>query len=134
MQAKRILDFLKDIAANNNRPWFQEHSEEYLACKADFEKGIAQAIGRIASFDSEIVHLQVKDCVYRFYIVFIVTHVSRPTSHRTNAILVTTSAQRAKRLCAEATTSISNLATACLPQGAIGFRQISSRRAEMKSW
>ena len=67
MQAKRILDFLKDIAANNNRPWFQEHREEYLACKADFEKGIAQAIGRIASFDSEIVHLQVKDCVYRFY-------------------------------------------------------------------
>ena len=63
MQAKRILDFLKDIAANNNRPWFQEHREEYLACKADFEKGIAQAIGRIASFDSEIVHLQVKDCV-----------------------------------------------------------------------
>ena len=67
MQAKRILDFLKDIAANNNRPWFQEHREEYLACKADFEKGIAQAISRIASFDSEIVHLQVKDCVYRFY-------------------------------------------------------------------
>ena len=130
MQAKRILDFLKDIAANNNRPWFQEHREEYLACKADFEKGIAQAISKIASFDSEIVHLQVKDCVYRF----IVTHVSHPTSHRTNAILVPTSAQRAKRLCGEATTSISNLATACLPQGVIGFRQISSRRAEMKSW
>ena len=28
MNASRILDFLKDIAANNNRPWFQAHKDE----------------------------------------------------------------------------------------------------------
>ena len=67
MNADRIIAFLRDIAANNNRPWFQEHKAEYLACKNDYEQDIAQAIIRISEFDDEVAHLQVKDCVYRFY-------------------------------------------------------------------
>lgn len=67
MQAKRIIRFLKDVAANNNRPWFQEHKGEYDAVRKDFEEGVAQAIGRIAEFDGSIAHLAVKDCTYRFY-------------------------------------------------------------------
>ncbi|MBQ7471966.1 MAG: DUF2461 domain-containing protein [Prevotella sp.] len=66
MQNKRILTFLKDIAANNNRPWFLEHKAEYTACRADFEDGVAQLIRSLSAFDPEIAHLQVKDCVYRF--------------------------------------------------------------------
>lgn len=67
MQAKRIITFLKDVAANNNRPWFQEHKGEYDAVRKDFEEGVQMAIGRIAEFDSSIAHLAVKDCTYRFY-------------------------------------------------------------------
>ncbi|MCR4853879.1 MAG: DUF2461 domain-containing protein [Prevotella sp.] len=67
MQAKRIITFLKDVAANNNRPWFQEHKGEYDAVRKDFEEGVQLAIGRIAEFDSSIAHLAVKDCTYRFY-------------------------------------------------------------------
>lgn len=67
MDIKRIVNFLKAVAANNNREWFQEHKGEYLACKAIFEKGIAEAIAAYSSFDDEIAHVQVKDCVYRFY-------------------------------------------------------------------
>ena len=37
MNTKKIMHFLKDIAANNNRQWFQEHKAEYDAVKADFE-------------------------------------------------------------------------------------------------
>ena len=44
MDAKRILKFLSQLMANNNRPWFQEHKKEYDAVRADFEQGIAQAI------------------------------------------------------------------------------------------
>ena len=44
MDAKRILNFLRDVAANNNRAWFQEHKGEYEAIRADFENGIAKAI------------------------------------------------------------------------------------------
>lgn len=67
MQAKRILDFLREVMANNNRPWFQEHKGEYEAVRADFELGVQQALERIVTFDPEIAHLKVKDCTYRFY-------------------------------------------------------------------
>ena len=67
MHSQRIIQFLKDVAANNNRPWFQEHRAEYDAVKADFEEGISMAIARISEFDSSIAHVTVKDTVYRFY-------------------------------------------------------------------
>ena len=33
MNTKKIMHFLKGIAANNNRQWFQEHKAEYDAVK-----------------------------------------------------------------------------------------------------
>ena len=62
-----ILKFLRQVMANNNRPWFQEHKSDYEAARAEFESGVAQAIGRIATFDPEVSHVTVKDCTYRFY-------------------------------------------------------------------
>ena len=67
MDTQRIIQFLKDVAANNNRPWFQSHKDEYDAVRQDFEAGVAQLIGRIADFDDSVAHLSVKDCTYRFY-------------------------------------------------------------------
>ena len=67
MNVKKINHFLQDVAAHNNREWFQEHKAEYLAAKSDFEEGIRKAIDHYAGFDDEIAHLQVKDCTYRFY-------------------------------------------------------------------
>ena len=66
MNAKRILKYLKQIAAHNNRAWYLEHKAEYDAVRADFEQGVAQALERIITFDPEVAHLQVKDCTYRF--------------------------------------------------------------------
>lgn len=67
MKAKKILHFLKEIDANNNRQWFQQHKTDYDEVREDFERGIADAIARIATFDSSIAHLSVKDTTYRFY-------------------------------------------------------------------
>ncbi len=67
MDTKLIFNFLRDIAANNNRPWFQEHKAEYEKAKAEFEKGVEKAITAISKFDPSISHLTVKDCCYRFY-------------------------------------------------------------------
>lgn len=67
MDTKLIFNFLRDIAANNNRPWFQEHKAEYEKAKAEFEKGVEEAINTISKFDPSISHLTVKDCCYRFY-------------------------------------------------------------------
>lgn len=61
-----IINFLKDIAANNNRQWFQEHKQEYIAARAAFEDIVAQAIVRISQFDASISHITVRDATYRF--------------------------------------------------------------------
>lgn len=44
MDIPGILDFLKVLAANNNREWFQEHKAEYLSVQADFEELLAGVI------------------------------------------------------------------------------------------
>lgn len=31
------LPFLQDLTVNNNRPWFNDHKDRWLAIKADFE-------------------------------------------------------------------------------------------------
>ena len=67
MNSKQILSFLRQVAANNNRPWFQEHKAEYDAARAEFERGVGQALERLVGFDDSVAHLQVKDCTYRFY-------------------------------------------------------------------
>ena len=67
MDQKKILEFLRQVMANNNREWFQQHKGEYDAARAEFERGVQQAMERIVTFDPEIAHLQVKDCTYRFY-------------------------------------------------------------------
>ena len=67
MDSKLILDFLRAVTANNNREWFQQHKGDYEAARGEFEQGVGQLLGRIASFDDSIAHLSVKDCTYRFY-------------------------------------------------------------------
>ena len=66
MDTKRIYKFLSNIATHNNREWMQEHKAEYQYCKDEFEKGVAELIGKISEFDPEIAHLTPKDCIYRF--------------------------------------------------------------------
>ena len=48
MNAKRVLRFLRDIAANNNKQWFQDNKEEYLLIKEEFENAVAEAIAYIS--------------------------------------------------------------------------------------
>jgi uncharacterized protein (TIGR02453 family) len=67
MLSKSTLNFLKDLAANNNREWFTENKGRYEAAKADFEKFIDALIPKIAVFDKSVAHNTAKSCVYRIY-------------------------------------------------------------------
>lgn len=51
MNTTLIYDFLKAIAVNNNRQWFQEHKNEYQTARQKFETEATQLIRQIASFD-----------------------------------------------------------------------------------
>lgn len=65
MDIKKIMSFLTQLSANNNRQWFAEYKKEYLDVKAEFERAVAQAIVRIAEFDGSVAHIMVKDATYR---------------------------------------------------------------------
>ena len=118
MDAKRILNYLKQLMANNNREWYQANKKEYDAIRADFEEGVKLAIGRIAGFDPSIAHLSVKDCTYRFnrdtrfsndkspY----KNHDSRMTSRPIRTIWGLTSQLTARRRCTGAITCTWSLA------------------------
>ena len=39
-----IFQFLKDLSANNNREWFNEHKAEYEMARAEFDNFLATVI------------------------------------------------------------------------------------------
>ncbi len=65
MLQSSTVKFLKTLSKNNNKPWFDEHRNEYLDAKADFGNFVATLIKKTAQFDSDIKDLQIKDCVFR---------------------------------------------------------------------
>lgn len=67
MNITPILDFLRELSANNNREWFMEHKPQYQAVMQEFDKLLAMLIARIGEFDPSIRHLQPKDCTWRIY-------------------------------------------------------------------
>lgn len=67
MDLSVIFQFLRDIAVNNNREWFEEHRGEYDNARRQFENFLSAVIGRISLFDETVKDLQPKDCTYRIY-------------------------------------------------------------------
>jgi uncharacterized protein (TIGR02453 family) len=59
------LNFLKQLSKNNNKVWFEENRDRYLAAKTDFENFISLLIKKVSSVDSDIKELRVKDCTFR---------------------------------------------------------------------
>ena len=64
---KDILDFLRELAANNNREWFADNKEWYQRCYARFVEFSAEYIKRLSVLDPSLAVLQPKDCIWRIY-------------------------------------------------------------------
>jgi uncharacterized protein (TIGR02453 family) len=67
MDIQKILLFLKDLKANNNREWFTVNKERYEVVRVDFEEISKNLIFEIAKFDEDIRNVDVKECVFRIY-------------------------------------------------------------------
>ncbi len=61
-----IFRFLKDLTANNNREWFNEHREEYEIARLEFENFLSTVIARISLFDESIRGIQPKEFTYPY--------------------------------------------------------------------
>ena len=64
---KGTLDFLKQLAKNNNRDWFNSHKDSYLRAMENFSAFISGLISGASKFDKSVSQLTPKDCVFRIY-------------------------------------------------------------------
>lgn len=59
------LRFLKNLAKNNNKPWFDSHRSEYETARKDFEKFIQSVIDNFSKSEPDIAPLEAKQCMFR---------------------------------------------------------------------
>ncbi|MDH6306780.1 uncharacterized protein (TIGR02453 family) [Parabacteroides sp. PF5-5] len=64
---EQIIEFLKELQANNDRVWFKNNKERYDALREGYLEIVQQLINRIALFDPEVAGLEAKDCLFRIY-------------------------------------------------------------------
>ena len=61
------LDFLAQLAVNNNRDWFQSHKDWYTEAYSQFLAFSQEYVARLAEVDDNLLGLQAKDCIWRIY-------------------------------------------------------------------
>ena len=64
---KQVMDFLRELSLNNEKPWFEAHKQEYLLAKATVSSLTLKLLEGIHEFDDTIGPLTVSDCTYRIY-------------------------------------------------------------------
>lgn len=62
-----LFEFLQQLSANNNRPWFAEHKPEYLRLRQLWEADIDRLIGYMSQWEPRLSHLTAKTTAYRIY-------------------------------------------------------------------
>ncbi len=64
---KDTLQFLRNLAKNNNREWFNENKSLYLEAQADVTGFVENLIEKIGEFDEEIGKMDAKKSLFRIY-------------------------------------------------------------------
>lgn len=61
------LAFLSDLAANNERTWFESNKKRFEAAKKEVAATVTDLIAGLAVHDGDIAGLEAKDCVFRIF-------------------------------------------------------------------
>lgn len=61
------LKFLKALAKNNNREWFQKHKSEFDLAQAHFLDLVGGLIFALSEYDEGLTTVDPKSCVFRIY-------------------------------------------------------------------
>lgn len=64
---KRILDFLVDLRANNNREWFAANKGRYKEAEAVFNAFAERLMALVGEFDESVRNLTLRETTYRIY-------------------------------------------------------------------
>lgn len=61
------IEFLKKLAKNNNRDWFNEHKGLYIEAQEDVLHLVENLISEIGAYDEEILKIDAKKALFRIY-------------------------------------------------------------------
>lgn len=61
------IDFLRDLAENNNREWFNENKPRYEKARKNFEVFATDLLTYLQSIDPALANIEIKQCLYRIY-------------------------------------------------------------------
>lgn len=61
------VSFLKDLATNNNKPWFDANRDRYTAAKDDFEQFVAGILTTLGKDEPGFAEQKAKDCIFRIF-------------------------------------------------------------------
>lgn len=67
MPSASTLSFLKNLAKNNNKPWFDSHRKEYEAAKKDFELFIEALLHELSAVEPLFKEQKAKDTIFRIF-------------------------------------------------------------------
>jgi len=59
------LQFLKQLAKNNTKEWFDTNRKKYEAAKADFASSIQNVLNDFSKTNTDLSSLTAKDCMFR---------------------------------------------------------------------
>lgn len=59
------INFLKSLKKNNNKIWFDQNREKYIATKIDFENLVTDILQKMILFDPDMKGLVAKNCMFR---------------------------------------------------------------------
>lgn len=62
-----ILKFLKDLARNNDREWFEKNKARYLEAKQEFEALVGAVLQELVKFDAGLGGLDARKLPFRIY-------------------------------------------------------------------
>lgn len=65
--SKAALQFLRDLKDHNDRDWFTDHKDEFVAAQAEFVALCQSLLDGIAEFDPSVRGVDAKSCVFRIY-------------------------------------------------------------------
>ncbi|MEL6591875.1 MAG: DUF2461 domain-containing protein [Bacteroidota bacterium] len=65
MSKQFILDFLRDLAANNNKDWMHEHKKRYLKAKGLWIEEVAHVLNRLTPHEPEFANVIPKKTIMR---------------------------------------------------------------------
>ena len=65
MLQQSTLTFLKGLAKNNDKSWFESHRKQYEQAKQDYEEFIRKILEKHAKKDEDLKDLEAKKCTFR---------------------------------------------------------------------